>query len=97
MNYAAPVIVARTWTDAEAAVIKSLLESYDIPCHYSSEIPHRIYPVSVDGLGEIRIFVPAPLMEEATRILEEHRRRQAPLRLVEDEEGDEVEPERTRS
>ncbi len=68
-------------------MIKSLLESYRIPCHYSSELPHRIYPVSVNGLAEIRIFVPAPLAEEARRVLNEHRRRHAGrLRLVEKDE-----------
>ncbi len=83
MDKAPPVIVARAWTDSEAAVIKSLLEGYSIPCHYSSELPHRIYPVTVDTLAQIRIYVPAALFEEAKRVLEEHRRRQAPLRLVE--------------
>jgi len=83
MDKSAPVIVARAWADSEATVIKSLLESYNIPCHYSSELPHRIYPVSVEGLGQIRIFVPASLAQEAKRILDEHRRSEAPLRLVE--------------
>jgi hypothetical protein len=79
----APVIVARAWTEGEASVIKSLLESYGIPCHYQSEkLPSRIYPVSAEGLGQIRIFVPAALGQEASRILDEHRRRQAPLHLV---------------
>lgn len=84
MDKATPVIIARTWTDSEAAVIKSLLEGYNIPCHYSSELPHRIYPVNVDSLAQIRIYVPAVLEAEARRILNEHRRRQAPLRLVEE-------------
>jgi hypothetical protein len=85
MEKAVPVIVARTWTDSEAAVIKSLLESYSIPCHYSSELPHRIYPVRVEPQGQIRIYVPAALEEAARRILADHRRRQANLRLVENE------------
>ncbi len=89
MDKAAPVIVARAWTDSEASVIKSLLESYSIPCHYASELPHRIYPVSVEGLGEIRIFVPAAFAEEASQILADHRRRRASLRLVDnDDPGD---------
>jgi hypothetical protein len=78
----APVIIARAWTDGEASVIKSLLESYEIPCHYLSELPNRLYPVSTDGLGQIRVFVPASLAEEAIRILDDYRRSQAPLRLV---------------
>ena len=88
MDKAPPVIVATAWTGIEAAVIKSLLESYDIPCHYSSESPHRVfYPASVDTQAQIRIYVPAALEQEAKRVLEEHRRHQAPLRLVEDETG----------
>ncbi len=86
MDKAAPVIVARAWTDSEASVIKSLLESYNIPCHYASELPHRIYPVSMEGLGEIRIFVPAIFAEEATQILVAHRRHSAPLRLVDNDD-----------
>jgi len=86
IDKAAPVIVARAWTDAEAAVIKSLLKAYGVPCHYASELSHRIYPLSAQGLPEIRIYVPAALAGEARRILDDHRRRHAPLRLVDDDE-----------
>ena len=84
MDKSEPVVVARAWADSEASVIKSLLKSYSIPCHYSSELPSRLYPVDNEDLGPIRIFVPASLAQEAKRILDEHRRRHAPLRLVED-------------
>jgi hypothetical protein len=84
MDTSAPVVVAWVWADSEASVIKSLLESYDIPCHYSAELPTRLYPVSAEGVGHIRIFAPASLAEEARNILEEHRRQGAALRLVED-------------
>jgi hypothetical protein len=83
MDKAPPVIIARAWTDSEAAVIKSLLESYNIPCHYSSELPHRIYPISVDSMAQIRVYVPAALEQEALHVLEDHRRRDGSLRLVE--------------
>jgi hypothetical protein len=78
----APVVVARTWTEGEASVVKSLLESYEIPCHYQSELPNRLYPVPAESQGPIRVFVPASLAEEAARILDEHRRQEAPLHLV---------------
>jgi hypothetical protein len=84
MNKTEPVIVARAWADSEASVIKSLLESYSIPCHYLSELPNRLYPNESEGRGQIRIFVPASLAQEAMRILDEHRRNQVNLRLVED-------------
>ena len=84
MDKSAPVVIARAWADGEASVIKSLLESYNIPCHYSSELPNRLYSVDTEGLGQIKIFVPASLAQAARQILEEHRRHQAPLYLVDD-------------
>jgi hypothetical protein len=88
MDKSEPIIVARVWTDSEASVIKSLLDSYDIPCHYTSELPHRLYPVSTESLAQIRIFVSAHLAQEAKSIIEEHRRNHAPLELVENEDID---------
>jgi hypothetical protein len=84
MDTSKPVVVAWAWAESEASVIKSLLGSYNIPCHYSSELPTRFYPVSAEGAGHIRIFVPASLAQEARTILEEHCRHGAQLRLVED-------------
>ncbi len=84
MDKSAPVVIARAWANSEAFVIKSLLESYDIPCHYSSELPIRLYPVPPENEGRIKIYVPASLAQEARRILDEHRRRQGQLELVED-------------
>jgi hypothetical protein len=86
MEKDAPVVVARTSTESEAVVIKSLLQSYNIGCHFKSELPHRIYPLSGEGLAEIRVYVPAAMADEARRILAEYRRREAPLRLVDDDE-----------
>jgi len=87
MDTSEPVAVASVWSDNEASVIKSLLGSYNIPCHYSADLPTRFYPVSAEGSsGHIRIFVPASFAQEARLILEEHRRHQSPLRPVEDEE-----------
>lgn len=82
MNQEAPVVVATTWMATEASVIKSLLEGYNIPCHYSSVLPQQVNPLSVGRLAEIRIYVPAALEQEARRILEEHRRN-GHLHLVE--------------
>jgi hypothetical protein len=84
MDKSEPVVVARAFTDSEASVIKSLLGSYNIPCHYSSELPSRFYSIPTEGTGQIKILVPASLAQEAKLILEEHRRHKAPLRLVED-------------
>ncbi len=84
MDTSEPVIIARASTESEASVIKSLLESYGIPCHYSSELPSRFYPVPDGGAGPIRVSVPGALSREAESILAEHRRRESPLRPVND-------------
>ena len=84
MDKSEPVIIARAKTESEASVIKSLLGSYSIPCHYSSEMPNRFYRFPDEDLGPIRLYVPASLEEDARNILEEHKRRIAPLRLVEE-------------
>lgn len=74
MDESAAVPIARVWNDGEALVIVSLLQSYGIPSHYSSELPHRIYPVSTEDEGGIRVFVPAAYAGEARHVLKEHRR-----------------------
>ena len=63
-----------TWSDGEAALVHNLLEQYGIPSRVVSDFPHTLLPVSVDGLGEIRIFVPSDRYEEAVELLAEHRR-----------------------
>jgi hypothetical protein len=68
-------VIARVYTDSEANVVRSLLESYGIPVSVASDLAHTVYPITVDGLGEIRISVPDDLREEALHILRTHRAR----------------------
>ena len=82
MDGGTPAIVASTWTRTEASVIKSLLEGYGIPAHYASGLPQYLYPTNIEGGGQIRIYVPAVMAEDARRILAEHRRIHAHLRLL---------------
>jgi hypothetical protein len=84
MDISEPVVIARVWAETEAFVIKSLLESYNIPSHFTAELPTRIYPISADGVAQIRIFVAAEHEQEALAILEDHRRHRTQLDLVED-------------
>lgn len=51
----------------EAEMIKSLLEAEGIPTELIQEaVGHLIYPVTVDGLGRVQIFVPCKDMKEAS-------------------------------
>ena len=66
-------VIFQTWNDSEAELVRGLLESYGIPCQLSSQITHAVVPLTVDGLGEIRLSVPSEAAEEARLILEKHR------------------------
>lgn len=73
-----PLVVFRTHSDVEAAIVKGLLESQGLRAFLSSDIPHAILPLSVNGLGEVRITVPAEEAEEAERVIAGFRRESAP-------------------
>jgi hypothetical protein len=55
----------------EANVIKGRLESEGIPAFLQYESVGRVYTVMIDGLGEIKIKVPAQFAEEAKQILQQ--------------------------
>ncbi len=55
----------------EAEFIKSYLEAQGIQVELIQEsIGHTIYPVTVDGLGRVRVFVPKEKIAEAKELLE---------------------------
>ena len=57
----------------EAEFIKSYLESQGIEVElFQESIGHHIYPVTVDGLGRVQIFVPKDQAAEARQLLEEY-------------------------
>jgi hypothetical protein len=58
--------------DAEA--IKSLLEAEGVPVELVQEaVGHLIYPVTVDGLGLVQLFVPKKQLKEARSWLKVYR------------------------
>jgi hypothetical protein len=59
------------WGQSEADVIKALLESHGISSVFRGRILHSIYPFSMNGLGEIKIFVLEEDYEAARSILDE--------------------------
>lgn len=57
----------------EAELIKSFLEASGIDVELFQEaVGHHIYPVMVDGLGRVQIFVPKEQAREAKTILDEY-------------------------
>ena len=57
--------------DLDAQVIKSYLESNDIPVLLQGEAAGRVFGMMVGAMAEVRVFVPAPLADKARELLEE--------------------------
>ena len=67
------VVIFRTHSDIEAQIVRGLLETHGVLSVVSSDVLHSIFPLSVDGLNEVRIAVHPGEAEEAQRIIESHR------------------------
>ena len=52
------VEVRRCGDEAEALVVKSLLESEEIPCVLRSRLAHSVHPFTVGAQGEVVVLVP---------------------------------------
>src|SRR5438094_99256 len=66
-------VIFRTHSDIEAQIVRGLLESHGVMSVVASDVPHSIFPLSVDGLSEVRISVHPEEAQEAQRIIEGHR------------------------
>jgi hypothetical protein len=55
----------------EADIIKSKLESYGIPVLLQYEAAGRIFGITMDGLGKVKVMVPRELVAEAKKTLAE--------------------------
>jgi hypothetical protein len=64
------LVTVCTARQIEAQIIKGRLENEGIPVLLSYDSASLVYGFTVDGLGEVRIMVPAHLLEEAKAILE---------------------------
>lgn len=66
-------VIFRTHSDIEAHIVRGLLETHGVMSVVSSDVLHSVFPMSVDGLTEVRIAVHASEAEEAQRIIDGHR------------------------
>ena len=55
--------------ELEAQVIKSMLESYGIPCLFQSHAASSVHTFAIDGMGEVRILVSENKADEAKRLI----------------------------
>jgi hypothetical protein len=67
-------VLAEVFGRMEAELIESLLEAEGIDVELVQEsVGHSVYPVAVDGLGRVQIFVPKNKIEEAREWLKTYR------------------------
>jgi hypothetical protein len=71
LNHDKLVVLMTTQSEAEASIVKSLLEQSGIHCALLSQVPHNIYPFTVNGLAAIRIKVLDSQLEAAKAVLRE--------------------------
>ncbi len=63
------VEVYKASNDMEAQVIRSLLESYDIPCFLKSNAAPSVHLFTVDGMAEVRILVLESMADRARELI----------------------------
>ncbi len=68
------VEVYRAMGEAEALIIKGLLESNGMPCLLQSNAAPSVHMFTIDGLGEVRVMVEESRAEEAKRLIGEEGR-----------------------
>jgi hypothetical protein len=61
--------------DQSLVLLRGWLESQGIECVARAEVVPSVYPLSVDGLGEIRLVVSPADSERARRLVEEFKNR----------------------
>ena len=55
--------------EMEAQVIKSLLESFNIPCFLKSNAAPSVHLFTVDGMAEVRILVLDSMADRARELI----------------------------
>ena len=57
----------------EAEFLKSYIEAQGIEVElFQESVGHHIYPVTVNGLGRVQMFVPKEHVREARRLLQDY-------------------------
>jgi hypothetical protein len=56
-------------TEMEAQVIRSLLESFDIPCFFKSNAASSVHLFTMDGMAEVKVMVMASEADAARKLI----------------------------
>ena len=68
-----PTVIFRTQSDVEANVVRGLLETHGMRVLLASDVPHTVFPLSIDGLGEVRLSVREDQAETAKQLITDYR------------------------
>ena len=68
------VVLMKTQSETEANIVRSILEGSGIHCALLTQVPHNIYPFTVDGLAAIKIKVLDSQLEAAQALLRDYER-----------------------
>jgi ribonuclease-3 len=58
---------------ARRSIVRGLLEAHGVEVSLASDVPHAVFPLTVNGLGEVRIAVASDVAEAATRLIHDYR------------------------
>jgi hypothetical protein len=83
-------VLMMTQSESEANIVHGLLEESGIHCVMLTQVPHNIYPFTVDGLATIRIKVLESQLEAAQSLLRDYE--SSAGNGVDDETGEKAEP-----
>ncbi len=83
-------IVRRVWGMLQAQVLKGRLESAGIPVLLDYESAGPAYGIVIDGLGEVRVMVPAQCVQDAELLLAEAPDDESPEGSADDQVQDSV-------
>lgn len=67
-----PTVILRTFSDIEASLVAGLLNAHGIAASLASDIPHSVFPLTVNGLGEVRVSVPSDQADDARRLISDY-------------------------
>ena len=66
------VILMTTQSEPEANIVKGILEESGIHCALLTQVPHNLYPFTVDGLAAIQIKVLDSQLAETQALLQDY-------------------------
>jgi hypothetical protein len=69
------VVLISVQGEMEAEILRGVLESEGIRALIQPNISQGVYPITVDGLGKIDIYVYSEDLEKARIVLDEYRSR----------------------